>query len=67
MNNNNETEDIEYLDNKDSLCTPYLTLDFKVAGMTYKEKVNHVKELLLNLNDEERKELYNKYSNNKNY
>ena len=47
------------------MCTPYLTLDFKVAGMTYKEKVNHVKELLLNLNDEEMKELYNKYSNNK--
>ena len=57
-------KDIEYLDNKDSLCTPYLTLDFKVAGMTYKEKVNHVKDLLLNLNDDEMKELYNKYSNN---
>ena len=57
-------KDIEYLDNKDSLCTPYLTLDFKVAGMTYKEKVNHVKELLLNLNADEMKEHYNKYSNN---
>ena len=57
-------KDIEYLDKKDSLCIPYLTLDFKVAGMTYKEKVNHVKELLLSLNDEEMKELYNKYSNN---
>ena len=57
-------KDIEYLDNKDSLCTPYLTLDFKVAGVTYKEKVNHVKELLLNLNDDEMKELYTKYSNN---
>ena len=57
-------KDIEYLDNKDSLCTPYLTLDFKVAGMTYKEKVNHVKDLLLNLNANEMKDLYNKYSNN---
>ena len=58
-------KDIEYLDNKDLLCTPYLTLDFKTAGMTYKEKVNHVKELLLNLNDDEMKELYTKYSENK--
>ena len=57
-------KDIEYLDNKDSLCTPYLTLDFKVAGMTYKEKVNHIKDLLLNLNDIKMKELYTKYSNN---
>lgn len=32
--------------------------------MTYKEKVNHVKDLLLNLNDIEMKELYSKYSNN---
>lgn len=56
-------KDIEYLDNKDSLCTPYLTLDFKVAGMTYKEKVNDIKELLFHLKDEEMRELYNKYSN----
>ena len=57
-------KDIKYIDNKDSLCTPYLTLDFKVAGKTYKEKVNHVKELLLNLSDNEMQEVYNKYSNN---
>lgn len=57
-------KEIEYLDNTDTLCTPYLSLDFKVAGMTYKEKVNHVKELLLNLNEDEMKDLYTKYSNN---
>ena len=32
--------------------------------MTYKEKVNHIKDLLLNLNDIKMKELYTKYSNN---
>lgn len=57
-------KDIEYLDNKDTLCTPYLTLDFKIAGITYKEKVNHVKELLLNLNNNEMQDLYIKYKNN---
>ena len=55
---------VEYLDNKDSLCKPYLCLDFKVAGMTYKEKVNMVKDLLLNLSDSEMADLYNKYLNN---
>lgn len=57
-------KDIEYLDTKDTLCTPYLTLDFKVAGMTYKEKVNKVKDLLHNLTPQEMSELYKKYSNN---
>ncbi len=56
-------KEIEYLENTDSLCTPYLTLDFKIAGMTYKEKVNVVKELLLNLTSEEMKNIYNKYLN----
>lgn len=56
-------KEIEYLENTDSLCTPYLTLDFKVAGMIYKEKVNVVKELLSNLTSKEMKNTYNKYLN----
>ena len=56
-------KDIEYLSDTKSLCTPYLVLDFKVAGMTYKDKVNHVKDLLVNLNDSEMSDLYNKYCN----
>lgn len=57
-------KEIEYLDTKDSLCRPYLTLDFRAAGRTYKEKVNHVKELLLQLNDKEMADLYSKYDKN---
>lgn len=56
-------KDIEYLSDTKSLCTPYLVLDFKVAGMTYKEKVNYVKDLLVNLNDFEMADLYSKYRN----
>ena len=59
-------KDIEYLSDTKSLCTPYLVLDFKVAGMTYKEKVNHVKDLLVNLNDSEMALLYSKYCSPKN-
>lgn len=57
-------KEIEYLDTKESLCRPYLTLDFRVAGRTYKEKVNHVKELLLQLNEKEMADLYSKYDKN---
>lgn len=54
-------KEIEYLENTDSLCTPYLILDFKVAGMAYKEKVNTIKNSLLNLTEAEMKDTYNKY------
>ena len=56
-------KDIEYLSDTKSLCTPYLVLDFKVAGMTYKDKVNHVKDLLVNLDDSSMALLYSKYCN----
>ncbi len=55
-------KEIEYLENSESLCTPYLSLDFREAGKTYKDKVNHVKELLLGLSSDEMKSLYEKYS-----
>lgn len=57
---------IDYLENKDSLCSPYLTLDFRVAGMTYKENVNRVKDLLLNLSENDMQKLYLKYTNKEN-
>ena len=44
-------KNIEYLDNKEILCNEYLSLDFKVAGATFKEKVNEVKDMLANANN----------------
>lgn len=64
LSNELNVKDIKYLENKELLCTPYLSLDFKTAGMAYKEKVNDVKNLLLNLNKEDMKNIYDKYSSN---
>lgn len=44
-------KNIEYLDNKDSICVEYLSLDFKVAGTLFKEKVNEIKDLVTNISD----------------
>ena len=55
-------KNIEYLDSKDSLCTPYLTLNFKTAGLTYKEKVNEIKDKLNNLTANEMADLYSEFN-----
>lgn len=57
-------KNLEVLDNFDSLKEEYLTLNFKNAGATLKDKVNVVKDLLNEVSND--KELINKVKKNEN-